>query len=53
MDTLSVIWIAALQRKAGCHFAKWLHCNPNEVAYKTHCLSHCCLRSFPQTDSTA
>lgn len=29
-----------------------VHCNPAEVAYRAHCLSHCCLSSFPKTDSS-
>lgn len=26
--------------------------NPSEVAYRTHCLSQCCLSSFPKNDSS-
>lgn len=29
-----------------------VHCNPAQVAYRTHCLSPRCLSSFPQTDSS-
>lgn len=39
-------------KKGPVSLSQVVHCNPAEVAYRAHCLSHCCLSSFPKTDSS-
>lgn len=54
--TLSFIWTAVEHRgmkKGLVSLREVFHCNPAEVAYGVHCLSHRGLSSFPKTDSSA
>ena len=54
MPLLSSWWLAFTRwmKKSLVSLSQVVHCNPAEVAYRAHCLSHCCLSSFPTTDSS-